>query len=80
MTSTKIKAFEGDGVLVETAEGEKKIPADTMIVSFGMKPNSGIVEAICEKYPTTQVVGDCTGVAQVGEAVRGGFFAAWSIH
>ena len=51
-----------------------------MIVSFGMKPNSGIVEAICEKYPTTQVVGDCTGVAQVGEAVRGGFFAAWSIH
>ena len=30
--------------------------------------------------PITTVVGDCGKVAQIGEAVREGFFAAWSIH
>jgi 2,4-dienoyl-CoA reductase-like NADH-dependent reductase (Old Yellow Enzyme family)/thioredoxin reductase len=80
LTSTKIKAFTEAGVLAEGPDGEKTIPADTVIVSFGMKPNNGLVEEICNKYPTTAVVGDCTGVGQVGEAVRGGFFAAWSIH
>ncbi|MBQ1505382.1 MAG: FAD-dependent oxidoreductase [Erysipelotrichales bacterium] len=80
LTSTKIKEFTKDGVLVEGPEGEKKIEADTVIVSFGMKPNNGLVEAICEKYPTTAVVGDCIKVGQVCDAVRGGFFAAWSIH
>lgn len=80
LTSTKIKQFTPEGLVAEGPDGELTIPADTVIVSFGMKPNNGIVEAICEKYPTTAVVGDCTGVAQVGEAVRGGFFAAWGIH
>ena len=35
------------------------------------------------KAPDAQkvsVIGDCISVGQVGEAVRGGFFAAWSIH
>ena len=58
----------------------EEIPADTVIASFGMKPNNALVDAICEKYPTTAVIGDCISVGQVGEAVRGGFFAAWSIH
>ena len=36
---------------------------------------------IYEKYaPITAMIGDCTHVAQIGEAVRGGFFAGWSIH
>ena len=80
MTSTKIKEIRKDGVLVEGPEGEAFIPADTVIASFGMKPYAPYVEEICKKYPTTAVVGDCISVGQVGEAVRGGFFAAWSIH
>ncbi len=80
MTSTKIKEIVPDGVIVEGPEGECKLEADTVIAAFGMKPNGGLVEDICRKYPPTAVVGDCTKVAQVGEAVRGGFFAAWSIH
>ncbi|MBQ6361380.1 MAG: FAD-dependent oxidoreductase [Lachnospiraceae bacterium] len=80
LTSTKIKEIKADCVIAEGPEGEVCIPADTIIASFGMKPYAPYVEAICEKYPTTAVVGDCISVGQVGEAVRGGFFAAWSIH
>ena len=80
LTSTTIKEITADGLKVEGPDGPAEIPADTVIASFGMKPNNALVDAICEKYPTTAVIGDCISVGQVGEAVRGGFFAAWSIH
>lgn len=80
MTSMTIKEVTAEGIRAEGPDGEVHIPADTVIASFGMKPNNALVDAICEKYPTTAVIGDCISVGQVGEAVRGGFFAAWSIH
>ena len=80
LTSSKIKEIRDDGVVIEGPDGECVVPADTVIASFGMKSYAPYVEEICKKYPTTAVVGDCISVGQVGEAVRGGFFAAWSIH
>ena len=79
-TSSKILRVEKNGVVIESPDGTRTIYADTVIAAFGMKPNDGFVEAICRKYPTTAVVGDCVTVGQVAEAVRGGFFAGWSIH
>lgn len=79
-TSCKIKEITPSGVVIDGPDGEETIPADTVISAFGMKPQNEFVDAICEKYPTTSVIGDCISVGQVGEAVRGGFFAAWSIH
>lgn len=80
MTSTTIGEVTAEGIRAEGPDGEVYIPADTVIASFGMKSNNALVDAICEKYPTTAVIGDCISVGQVGEAVRGGFFAGWSIH
>ena len=74
------KEITPNGVIVEGPNGVETLEADTVIASFGMKPRSELVDPICEKYPPTAVVGDCIKVGQVGEAVRGGFFAAWSIH
>lgn len=65
---------------MENSSGTETLEADTVITAFGMKSNNCYVEEICRKYPTTAVVGDCVHVGQVGEAVRGGFFAAWSSH
>ena len=79
-TSSKILRITEGGVVINSPDGDRTINADTVIAAFGMKPNDGFVEQICRKYPTTSVVGDCVSVAQVSEAVRGGFFAAWSIH
>ena len=80
LTSTRIVAFQENSVVVEGPDGRQELPADTMIAAFGTKPNNAGVDAVCDKYPTTAVVGDCTGVDQVAKAVRGGFFAAWSLH
>ena len=80
LTSTKITEITPDGVKVVGPEGEAFIEADCVIAAFGTRSNKAGIDEICEKYPTTQVVGDCVKVGQVAEAVRGGFFAAFSIH
>lgn len=82
LTGTKITKIEDDVVYAEDKEGKEiKIPADTIVTAFGMKSVSEETKKIVNKYsPITAVVGDCNKVAQIGEAVRGGFFVAWSIH
>lgn len=80
MTSTKIMEVTASGVKVSAPDGEHFVLADTVITAFGSRPENEYVDEICRLYPTTQVVGDCVKVGQVAEAVRGGFFAAYSIH
>lgn len=80
MTSTKIMEVTASGVKVSAPDGEHFVLADTVITAFGSRPENEYVDEICRLYPTTQVVGDCLKVGQVAEAVRGGFFAAYSIH
>lgn len=79
LTSTKVKAFTPDGAIVETADGVKDLTADTVIVAMGTKPNAKIAKAISDSYTNAQMIGDCKQIGQVGEAVREGFMAAWTI-
>lgn len=82
LTKHKIIEFTDHSLKVETPEGKViELPADTVISAFGMKAEKALADRIAEKYaPITAVIGDCNKVAQVGGAVRGGFFAGWSIH
>lgn len=60
--------------------GKKLIEADTVIHAFGMKPNTELVDLIKLKYGAkTRQIGDSVSVAQVGEAVRSGFFAGLTV-
>jgi len=80
-TSHTVTAFSDEGVTTKDNDGnEKVIKADTIIHAFGMKANYAQAMEICEKYPDTTMLGDCKEVAQIGGAVRSGFFAGWSIH
>ena len=82
LTGTKITKIDSGSVYAQDKDGkELVISADTIITAFGMKPLKETAYAIADKYaPITAVIGDCTKIGQVGETVRGGFFAAWSIH
>lgn len=80
LTSTKIKEITDKGIVAESKDGEIKLDADLVIAVFGTHPNNEYVDAICEKYPTTLVIGDCVKVGPVAEAVRGGYFAAYSLR
>ncbi|KAB7672994.1 NAD(P)/FAD-dependent oxidoreductase [Bacillus sp. B1-b2] len=81
LTNHKVLAFEDNGVMVETKEGEQQlIKADTIINAFGMKPNTRVVDEISRLYPLkTRCIGDGVSIGKVGQAVRTGFYAAMSL-
>lgn len=81
LTSHKIIEFTANSVKAEDAsEKVIEIPADTIITAFGMKAENELADRIADKYTTARIIGDCNKVAQIGGAVRGGFFAGWSIQ
>lgn len=78
LTGSKAMDFTETGVRIESEEGETEINADTVIIAIGTKPNDKLAKSILDKYPNAQAIGDCTTVAQIGEAVRAGYFAGWA--
>lgn len=82
LTSTTITEFTETGAKAQTADGSIiELEADTVISAFGMKSESELAQKICDKYSCAAIaVGDCNKIGQVIGAVRGGFFAGWSIQ
>lgn len=78
----KILEFTDNGVVVEDNNGNKKeIAADTVITSFGMKPQSELSEKICNKFSNAAIsIGDGDHLGKIYSAVRNGFFAGWSVQ
>lgn len=79
LTGSKVLAFTDKGVRIENKDGEAEIAADTIILAIGTRSNAGIAKSILDKYTNAQSIGDCVKVGQIGEAVRGGFFAGWTV-
>ena len=79
--NTRIIEVTPEGVRAQCDGEEVFFPADMVIDAFGMRARSEAAGAIYQKYGhITTIIGDCDHAAQIGEAVRGGYFAAWSIH
>lgn len=82
LTGHKVLEIKPNGVKAQKKDGtEVFIEADTVVSSFGMKPNNATAKAIDEKYHLkTRIVGDSMRVGKVGGAVREGMFAALTIE
>ena len=81
MVNTKLIEVTDEGVLVEHDGKQELIEADMVVDAFGMRARSDEANAIFQKYGhITTLVGDCIKPAQIGEAVRGGYFAAYALH
>lgn len=80
LTGNKLLAVTDQGVKVEGKDGETEIEADTIILAVGTRPNADLSKSILDKYTNAHSIGDCVNVGQIGEAVRGGFFAGWAIE
>ena len=82
LTGYKVLEIKPNGVKAQKKDGtEVFIEADTVVSSFGMKPNNATAKAIDEKYHLkTRIVGDSMRVGKVGGAVREGMFAALTIE
>jgi 2,4-dienoyl-CoA reductase-like NADH-dependent reductase (Old Yellow Enzyme family)/NADPH-dependent 2,4-dienoyl-CoA reductase/sulfur reductase-like enzyme len=81
MLGTKIIEVAHNGVKALKDGAEIFIPADTCVFSFGMKSNADVLERIRAIAGTIPIVpvGDCLKPGKLGDAVRAGYMAAFSI-
>ncbi len=81
LTDTKVIAVNNEGVVVEGKDGQKTIPADTVISAFGMRPDRSIADIIDSKYHNkVRKIGDVFKLGKIGDAVREGYFAGSTIE
>jgi NADPH-dependent 2,4-dienoyl-CoA reductase/sulfur reductase-like enzyme len=58
LTNTRILGIEKGKVLIEGPSGTESLPADTVVVSLGIKPNDGIAGELRAAVKQVIVVGD----------------------
>lgn len=79
MTNTKIKVIGSASVVVEGKNGERTLPADTVVVCMGAFPNDGIAHELKPLVKSVAVVGDAFKPRRVTEAVAEGALAALAV-
>jgi len=55
------------------------IPADSVILAVGMRPNNDVYQALYECAPEVIAVGDCLKPGTIRQASRTGYFTARDI-
>ena len=80
LLSTTVKEIKDSSVIVSCASGGTiEIPADTVVLAAGMKPENTLLQTLIDCPKTVRAIGDAQGVGQVMEAVRSGFEAAMAL-
>lgn len=67
------------GVVVQAAEGEQTIPADTVFCAVGLCPRSEERDALIGAAPLVYPIGDCLQPAQMFQALSQGHFVGRDI-
>ena len=75
----KAKRVTAEGVVVETAEGESLVPADTVVCAVGQRSRSAAVDALRDAAPFVRIVGDAVRPANITTAVYEAWHAALDI-
>ena len=80
VTRTKCVEITDKDVKAVREGGEKiSFPADTVVISVGMKPSADEVETLKNTAPQFVAIGNCASVGQVRAAIRAGYDAAVNI-
>ena len=66
--SASVKAITDDGVVVDTPEGEKTVPADSVILSVGYRPDDRF--AAWKDRPNVHFIGDCDRVGSLKTVIK----------
>jgi len=80
LTSACCEAILDGSVLVTTGDGKREnIPADTVIIAVGYKPNNGLAEALKGLAAETYCIGDASKPRRICDAVQEGYLAGLKI-
>ncbi len=80
MTSTACKAITDEGVVVVKDGEEMLLPADSVILSAGMRPRTALVDELQKaSVPQFFAIGDCAAARKMGDAIREGYYTAMNL-
>lgn len=79
LSETKVLKLGKDAVLVENAEGQKSLPADTIVIAAGARPNNDLYEALQGEIEKLNVIGDAVNVGRIHNAVESAYRLAMTI-
>lgn len=80
LTDARCLEIGADYVKVGTPQGEKNIPADSIVLSSGMRARADLRDQFQGVAPDVIPVGDCVRAANLREATWQGYNAAMSIR
>jgi 2-enoate reductase len=66
---------KGAAVINQFRRYEAELPADTIVMAMGLKPERGLVKALEGKVKELHAIGDCEGAGRIMDAVWGAFNA-----
>lgn len=79
LKETRVLEIKKDAVIVENAEGQKAIPADTVVIAAGARPNNALYEQLKDKLDKVDVIGDAVNVGRIHNAVESAYRLAMTI-
>lgn len=78
LTSTTVKEIKENSVVLEGKVTEE-IPADTVVISVGSRPDAKLAASLKEKGYDVRVIGDAGKVGLAGKAIEEGFLLGRSL-
>ena len=80
LTESKLEEINDTGAVIVDNQWERStIPADTVILSLGFVPRSGVVDQFKDLAADVYIIGDCRKPQTIKEAVHDGFNTAVEI-
>ncbi|MFC2066934.1 FAD-dependent oxidoreductase [Chloroflexota bacterium] len=73
MTMTSAESVTDGTVTVSRKGKARQLPADTVVLAAGLKPNRGVADSLKGKVPEIFVIGDSSEPGRILEAIRDGF-------
>ena len=71
-TKVKVLAIEAEGVRCQIEDQEQLIPAETVILATGMRPQDELAQELSQKGLTVKTIGDAAGAGSVIASVAQG--------
>jgi 2,4-dienoyl-CoA reductase (NADPH2) len=72
-TSAKVIRIIDEGVEIEREGNSEIVKADTIVIAAGMEPQNQLLNALKEKLPNIQAIGDCSQARRMLEAIHEGY-------
>jgi len=80
LTGVKYEEVNDKGLVITTGDGEKRtIPADTIVLAAGSKPNTELLQQLGDSVPELYQVGDCVEPRGIREAIADGLRVACAL-